>query len=48
MMCFNVAFAGPLVRESRTSLYERARQLDIAGRSRMSKKELIRAIRKAS
>lgn len=32
---------------SRAELYERAQELDIAGRSRMSKKELLRAIKKA-
>ena len=38
----------PLEERSRKELYNRARELDIAGRSRMSKRELVRAVRKAS
>ena len=37
----------PLEERSRDELYNRARQLEIEGRSRMSKGELVRAIRKA-
>ena len=33
---------------NRTQLYERAKKLNIAGRSRMGKWDLIRAIRRAS
>lgn len=36
-----------LNQRSRAEIYERAQELDIAGRSRMSKKELLRAIKKA-
>lgn len=38
----------PLEERSRQELYNRARQLDIAGRSRMSKQDLLKAIRTAS
>jgi hypothetical protein len=33
---------------SKQELYNRAKQLDVSGRSKMSKSELVRAIRKAS
>ena len=33
---------------TKTELYNRAKQLDIDGRSKMDKQELVRAIRKAS
>lgn len=33
---------------SKQELYNRAKQLDVEGRSKMSKQELVRAIRKAS
>ena len=33
---------------SKQELYNRARELDIGGRSKMSKQQLVRAIRKAS
>ena len=33
---------------SKTELYNRAKQLDISGRSNMSKSELVKAIRQAS
>lgn len=33
---------------SKRHLYERARELDISGRSRMSKRELVEALRRAS
>jgi hypothetical protein len=38
----------PLDERSKQELYNRARKLDIDGRSKMSKDELVRAIRKAS
>jgi hypothetical protein len=38
----------PLDDRSKQELYNRAQQLDIEGRSKMSKDELVRAIRKAS
>jgi DNA end-binding protein Ku len=38
----------PLTKRSKQELYERAKELDIAGRSSMSKEELIRAIRDVS
>lgn len=38
----------PLDDRSRQELYNRARQLDIKGRSTMTKRELVSAIRKAS
>lgn len=38
----------PLADRSRRELYNRARQLGIAGRSSMKKAELLKAIRKAS
>ncbi len=40
--------AAELKKETKTALYERAQDLDIPGRSAMSKQELIAAIRKAS
>jgi DNA end-binding protein Ku len=40
--------AGALSESSKAELYERARELDIPGRSGMSKAELIRAIRKSA
>jgi plasmid stabilization system protein ParE len=36
----------PLEKRSREELYNRARQLDVPGRSGMSKDELVRAIRR--
>ncbi len=33
---------------SKQELYNRAKQLDVSGRSKMNKSELVRAIRKAS
>lgn len=38
----------PLEERSKRQLYHRARELGVEGRSRMSKRELVRAIRKAS
>jgi len=38
----------PLGDRSKQELYNRAKKLDIDGRSKMSKSELVRAIRKAS
>lgn len=38
----------PLEERSREELYNRARELEIQGRSRMRKKELVKAIRNAS
>jgi hypothetical protein len=38
----------PLQERSRQELYNRARQLDIAGRSSMKKADLLKAIRRAS
>jgi len=35
----------PLDQRSKQELYNRARQMDISGRSKMSKQELVRAIR---
>lgn len=40
--------AGELERLSKEELYERAQRLDIAGRSKMTRDELVRALRKAS
>jgi plasmid stabilization system protein ParE len=36
----------PLAERSRQEVYNRARQLDIPGRSKMSKQELVRAVEK--
>ncbi|HLV21983.1 MAG TPA: Rho termination factor N-terminal domain-containing protein [Polyangiaceae bacterium] len=36
----------PLQARSRDELYNKAKQLEIAGRSKMSKKDLVRAIKK--
>lgn len=38
----------PLDERSKQELYNRARKLDVEGRSKMSKDELVRAIRRAS
>lgn len=40
--------ASDLAERSKSQLYERAKELDIPGRSKMNKDELISAIRKAS
>lgn len=37
--------SGPLGERTKKELYERARELDIDGRSKMSKKQLVGAIR---
>lgn len=38
----------PLQERSKQELYNRAQKLDISGRSKMNKQELVKAIRKAS
>lgn len=38
----------PLAERTRQEVYNRARQLDISGRSRMNKDELVRAVEKHS
>jgi DNA end-binding protein Ku len=44
----NASTNGALAKQSKDELYERATELDIAGRSKMNKGELIRAIRGAN
>ena len=43
-----VASGGALNDRSKTELYERAKELDIPGRSKLSREELIEAIRAKS